>query len=88
MKTEFKIQIRTIKFLERYFRENFYTDTEELDTFKYALEAYEYLVDDIDNTITWKEFEYWTGLKTYADWEKYFETASLIDSVIDIFERR
>jgi len=86
---ERKISILTIRRLEQYFREEF-TDAsdEHLDTFAYALDAWETLVDNIkDLTKEYKQFEYLTSRATYESFKEVLEN-DFIDEIVDIFEAR
>jgi len=87
-KSELLIQTKFIRFLAKYFRENFQgEDEKELDSFEYALEAYEDIVNSLDSRTKNKAFEYLTGLKTYEEIFELFD-ASWIDECVDTFESR
>ncbi len=91
---DYKASINTIKHLAKYFHLNF-TDRENLDDkhldhYKYALEAFESLVDNArdSNRMEQREFEYLTGLLNYELFANILEEGRYIDAIVDIFEAR
>jgi len=88
------IQIKCIRYLERYFIEE-YTEQNDipeekqarLNSFLYALEAYEDIVKSLSNRIDEKNFEYLTGAETYEIFKERLEDY-WIDICVDNFEAR
>ena len=84
---------RSIRYLARYFEENFVDrsieDDQNLNALVYAMEASDTINESIeDNRVQIKQYEYLTGQETYEDFKRVFDEQDWIDLVITLFEAR
>jgi len=84
--------VRTIRYLARYFEENFVdksnVDDKNLNALEYALEAFESLNKCVVSREENRDYEHLTNQITYEAFVKIFEEQDWIDCVVSVFEGR